>query len=68
VRAVLEAFPNALLVSTREPFDAFMFDQARDVLCTYGDDKPSMQGLSDVLFGGAPIEGRFPLGLSGVGR
>lgn len=61
VRALLEAFPDALLVSTREPFDAFMFDNARNVLCTYGDDRPSMQGLSDVLFGGNPIAGRFPL-------
>jgi beta-N-acetylhexosaminidase len=61
VRALLEAFPDALLVSTREPFDAFMFEDARNVLCTYGDDKPSMQGLSDVLFGGKPIVGRFPL-------
>lgn len=61
VRAILAAFPDALLVSTREPFDAFMFDLARSVLCTYGDDKPSMQGLSDVLFAGAPVEGRFPL-------
>lgn len=60
VRAIANAFPDALLVSTREPFDAFMFD-ARDVLCTYGDDKPSMEGLSDVLFGGSPAEGRFPL-------
>jgi beta-N-acetylhexosaminidase len=62
VRSLLQAFPDALLVSTREPFDAFMFDEARNVLCTYGDDKPSMQGLSDVLFGGAPVDGRFPLG------
>jgi beta-N-acetylhexosaminidase len=61
VRALLDAFPDALLVSTREPFDAFMFDNARNVLCTYGDDKPSMQGLSDVLFGGKPVVGRFPL-------
>jgi beta-N-acetylhexosaminidase len=61
VRAILEAFPDALLVSTREPFDAFMFDGARNVLCTYGDDRPSMQGLSDVLFGGAPVRGTFPL-------
>lgn len=61
VRALLAAFPDALLVSTREPFDAFMFDTARSVLCTYGDDKPSMEGLSDVLFGGKPVEGRFPL-------
>lgn len=62
VRALLAAFPDALLISTREPFDAFMFDEARNVLCTYGDDKPSMQGLSDVLFGGAPAQGKFPLG------
>lgn len=61
VQAILEAFPDALLVSTREPFDAFMFDRARNVLCTYGDDRPSMEGLSDVLFSGAPVEGRFPL-------
>ncbi|HET9097904.1 MAG TPA: beta-N-acetylhexosaminidase [Candidatus Baltobacteraceae bacterium] len=62
VRALLNAFPDALLVSTREPFDAFMFDSAQNVLCTYGDDKPSMEGLSDVLFGGAPAQGTFPLG------
>lgn len=62
VRAILAAFPDALLVSTREPFDAFMFDRAKHVLCTYGDDKPSMEGLSDVLFGGAPVQGTFPLG------
>lgn len=61
VQAILDVFPDALLVSTREPFDAFMFDRARNVLCTYGDDRPSMEGLSDVLFGGAPVEGRFPL-------
>ncbi len=61
VQALLAAFPDTLLVSTREPFDAFMFDRASNVLCTYGDDKPSMQGLSDVLFGGKPLEGRFPL-------
>lgn len=61
VQAILNAFPDALLVSTREPFDAFMFGNARNVLCTYGDDRPSMEGLSDVLFGGAPLEGRFPL-------
>lgn len=61
VRAILRAFPDAILVSTREPFDAFGFDGARNVLCTYGDDKPSMEGLADVLFGGFPVTGRFPL-------
>jgi beta-N-acetylhexosaminidase len=62
VRALLSAFPDAMLISTREPFDAFMFEEARHVLCTYGDDKPSIEGLSDVLFGGAAPAGKFPLG------
>jgi beta-N-acetylhexosaminidase len=66
VDALVSAFPDALLVSTREPFDAFMFDRARNVLCTYGDDKPSIEGLRDVLFGGAPPEGTFPLERAGA--
>lgn len=61
IARVLEAFPDALLVSTREPFDAFDMPQARNVLCTYGDDAPSMAGLADVLFGGAAAVGRYPL-------
>jgi beta-N-acetylhexosaminidase len=52
VRSLLEGFPDALLVSTREPFDATMFENARNVVCTYGDDKPSIEGLSDVIFDG----------------
>jgi hypothetical protein len=31
------------------------------VLCTFGDDKPSMEGLADVLFNGAELCGRYPL-------
>jgi hypothetical protein len=50
-----------MLISAREPFDAFMFERARHVLCTYGDEWPSMEGLSDVLFGGASAGGTFPL-------
>jgi beta-N-acetylhexosaminidase len=52
VRLLLGAFPDALLVSTREPFDASMFENARNVVCTYGDDRPSIEGLSDVIFNG----------------
>jgi beta-N-acetylhexosaminidase len=61
VDAVLDAFPDALVVSTREPFDGFELPKARNVICTYGDDAPSIQGLSDVIFGGAAAEGRFPI-------
>jgi len=61
VRRIIDEFPETILVSTREPFDAFLFDAARNVMCTYGDDKPSMEGLGDVLFGGARASGSFPL-------
>jgi beta-N-acetylhexosaminidase len=61
VQRVLEAHPDALLVSLREPFDAFEFPQARSVACTYGDDAPSIAGLAAVLFEGKPAKGIFPL-------
>lgn len=61
VAAVLAAFPDALIVSTREPFDAFEFPHAKHLICTYGDDAPSLQGLADVVFGGSQAQGQFPL-------
>ncbi len=61
VQQILGAFPDALVVSTREPYDALALDGANHLLCTYGDDVPSLAGLSDVIFGGHAPEGRFPL-------
>jgi len=68
IERILAAHPDALLVSTREPFDAFDFPQARNVLCTYGDDAPSIAGLAAVLFGGKPAQGTFPLTGAPVAR
>lgn len=61
VQALLQSFHNALVVSTREPYDALALEDANHLLCTYGDDKPSLEGLADVIFGGAPATGQFPL-------
>lgn len=61
IARVLERYPDALLVSAREPFDAFAFEQARHVLCIYGDDAPSIEGLADVLFAGEPASGTLPV-------
>lgn len=61
IAELLDLRPQALLVSTREPYDAFKFSQAQNVICTYGDDAPSMQGLSDVLFRGVQPRGQYPL-------
>jgi beta-N-acetylhexosaminidase len=61
VQRIVDAFPDALLVSMREPFDAFDIVGAQNVLCTYGDDKPSVSGLAEVIFNGAAPSGRYPL-------
>lgn len=68
VERILVAHPDAVLVSLREPFDAFDFPQARHVLCTYGDDAPSIVGLAAVLFDGVPPRGIFPIGGLAVAR
>jgi beta-N-acetylhexosaminidase len=61
VERVVQAFPQALVVSTREPFDALSLGSAMHLLCIYGDDAPSLEGLSDVIFRGAGAPGRMPL-------
>jgi beta-N-acetylhexosaminidase len=68
VERILAAHPSALLVSLREPFDAFDFPQARNVACTYGDDAPSIAGLAAVLFEGKPALGTFPLNGAALAR
>jgi beta-N-acetylhexosaminidase len=66
IERILAMQPDALLISTREPFDAAEFANARNVLCTYGDDKPSIQGLSDVIFGDIAPAGVPPLEIVAV--
>ena len=61
VERILAKHDDALLVSLREPFDAFEFPAARNVVCTYGDDAPSIAGLAQVLFDGRSPQGTFPL-------
>ncbi len=68
VERILAAQPDALIVSLREPFDAFEFPQARNVACTYGDDAPSIAGLAAVLFDGKPATGIFPLNGAALAR
>lgn len=68
IREAIHARPDSLLVSAREPFDAFAFPQAPNVACTYGDDAPSMQGLADVVFGGAEARGVLPIHEDSVAR
>jgi beta-N-acetylhexosaminidase len=61
VERLLDAHPDALVVSTREPFDTARFGRAHNVLAAYGSDAAAFAGLADVIFGGVEPRGRLPL-------
>ena len=63
VARVIARYPDAVVVSLREPFDLQLFSSARHLLATYGDAPVSIGGLADVLFGGSMPEGRIPVEL-----
>lgn len=49
IARLLRASPDAILVSAREPYDAALFEQARNLACTYNDTEVSLEGLADVM-------------------
>jgi beta-N-acetylhexosaminidase len=61
VRAILQRYPDAMVVSVQEPYDCALFTSARHLLAAYGDDAASMGGLADVLFGSSMPTGRLPV-------
>jgi beta-N-acetylhexosaminidase len=63
IARIVDRYPDALVVSMREPFDLPLFANARHLLAAYGDDTASVGGLADVLFGGSLPEGRLPVKL-----
>ena len=67
IARVLVAHPDAIAVSTREPFDTMLAAGAQTLLAIYGDDRPSLGGLADVLFGGFEASGTLPLEIAALG-
>jgi beta-N-acetylhexosaminidase len=63
IAAIVERFPDALVVSMREPFDVPLFANARHVVAMYDDSAPSIGALADVLFGSGAAPGRLPVAL-----
>ena len=61
ISRILAAYPDATVVSLREPFDLPLFGAARHLLAAYGDDVASLGGLADVLFSGHMPAGRLPI-------
>jgi len=63
VDTLLASYPDAVLVSAREPFDVARFPEARNVLCTYGDEPVVLEALAEVLAGRSKPVGRLPVRL-----
>jgi beta-N-acetylhexosaminidase len=63
IEAILAHAPDALVISTGEPYDLPLFARARHVLACYGNDAVSFAGLADVVFLGAPCIGVLPIAL-----
>lgn len=61
VEAICAHAPDAMIVSTGEPYDVALFAQARHVIACYGDDAVSLAGLAEVIFLGAPCRGVLPV-------
>ncbi len=64
IATILQLYPDAVVVSLMEPFDLPLFEAARHLLATYGDDIPSIGGLADVLFGNSIPTGQLPISVS----
>jgi beta-N-acetylhexosaminidase len=49
IARLLNAAPDAICISAREPYDAALFAQARNLACIYNDTEVSLEGLADVM-------------------
>lgn len=63
IMQILNRYPDALVVSLREPFDVPLFESARHLLAAYGDDAAAIGGLADVIFGSSLPSGRLPVAI-----
>jgi beta-N-acetylhexosaminidase len=61
IDAILARAPDALVVSSGEPYDLPLFAAAKHVLACYGNDEAAFAGLADVLFRGIFPGGVLPI-------
>ena len=64
IEAILDIAPDAIVLCALEPFDANAVFRARNVLCCYGDDEPTIEAVADVLAGRIVPAGTVPVGLA----
>ncbi|MGA3037169.1 MAG: beta-N-acetylhexosaminidase [Vulcanimicrobiaceae bacterium] len=49
ITRLLLAAPDSILISAREPYDASLFERAKNLACIYNDTEVSIEGLADVM-------------------
>lgn len=65
-QAILESGKPVVTVALRTPFDLAAYPAASTHLCTYSILEPSMNALSDILFGTTTAGGRLPAPIPGL--
>ena len=48
---ILNVAPDAVVISAREPYDAALFESAKNLACIYDDSEVSLNGLADAMTG-----------------
>src|SRR5688572_8182921 len=64
VTELLAKTPNIILVSVRTPYDSSVLPSVSTVLAAYGNNRPALQAIADVLMGKAEASGVLPVSLS----
>ena len=65
IETLVRRFPDAVVVSLREPYDCALVPEARHLLAAYGDDEACIGAVADVLFGNAAASGTLPVAIDG---
>ena len=63
IARIVERAPDALIVSSRAPYDAVLWPQAGRVVCIYGGQIIALEGCADVITGRVPARGTLPVRL-----
>ena len=65
-REIVKAYPQAVWVALRTPWDITVHPDAHTYVCSFGILRPSMEALVAALLGENPFHGRLPVEIGGL--
>jgi beta-N-acetylhexosaminidase len=66
MRRLIDSGIGVIGVALRTPYDLAYFPELATYVCTYGIHPPSLNALTNALFGVAPFPGRLPVAIPGL--